>query len=437
MMKVSKLFKMFISLNNSEINHSFKESIFNGLSPDGSLYYPKKINQLTNLINNITKFSNQEIGFIVMKSFTKDEIPDKSLKKIIEKTINFDFPIKKIENNIFSFELFHGPTLAFKDVGATFLANSLEYFTKDKILNILVATSGDTGAAVANSFYNKKNINVIILFPKNKISSFQQKQITTKGNNIYGLQVDGDFDECQALVKNAFKDKDLRNKFDISSANSINIGRWLPQIIYYFILFKELKKRRLEKNISVSIPSGNFGNICAGIMSQKMGLKFNKIIGSTNINDTIPRYLSSGVFKPNKTKRTISNAMDVSYPSNFSRIEKLFKNDFKLLTKKMISEKVTEIETKNEIKKIFKKFGYVLDPHGAVGLVGLKRNLYNNEVGVFFETAHPIKFLNSIKKIIKLKEDFFNISSNFNSEERIYSIKNNYKSLTKFIESIN
>ena len=167
---------MFISLNNSEINHSFKESIFNGLSPDGSLYYPKKINQLTNLINNITKFSNQEIGYIVMKSFTKDEIPDKSLKKIIEKTMNFDFPIKKIENNIFSFELFHGPTLAFKDVGATFLANSLEYFTKDKILNILVATSGDTGAAVANSFYNKKNINVIILFPKNKISSFQKKQ---------------------------------------------------------------------------------------------------------------------------------------------------------------------------------------------------------------------------------------------------------------------
>ena len=428
---------MFTSLNNSNINHSFKESIFNGLSPDGSLYYPKKINQLTDLINNITKLSNQEIGYLVMKSFMKDEIPKKDLKKIIKKTINFNFPIKKIENNIFSFELFHGPTLAFKDVGATFLANSLEYFTKDKILNILVATSGDTGAAVANSFYNKKNINVIILFPKNKISSFQQKQITTKGNNIYGLQVDGDFDQCQTLVKNAFKDKDLRHKFDISSANSINVGRWLPQIIYYFILFKELKKRSLEKNFSVSIPSGNFGNICAGIMSQEMGLKFNKIIGSTNINDTIPRYLSSGVFKPHKTKRTISNAMDVSNPNNFSRIEKIFNNDFKVLTKKMISEKVSEIETKNEIKNIFKKYGYVLDPHGAVGLVGLKRNLYKNEVGVFFETAHPIKFLNSINKIIKLKEDFFNISANFKSEEKLYSIKNNYKSLIKFIKSIN
>ncbi len=428
---------MFTALNNSEINHSFEKSILNGLSPDGSLYFPKKINHLKELINNITEVSNQEIGFSVMKSFINNEIQNKSLKKIIEKTINFNFPIKKIDHNIFSFELFHGPTLAFKDVGATFLANSLEYFTKNNVLNILVATSGDTGAAVANSFHNKKNINVVILFPKNKISSFQQKQITTKGDNVYGVQVEGDFDQCQKLVKEAFNDKKLRNEIDISSANSINVGRWLPQIIYYFILFKELKKINKEKNICISIPSGNFGNICAGIMSQEMGLNFNKIVGSTNINDTIPRYLLNGLLEPNKTKRTISNAMDVSIPNNFPRIEKIYKNDFKILSKKLIGEKVSELETKNEIKNTFKKSEYVLDPHGAVGLVGLRRNLNKNQTGVFFETAHPIKFIESITDIIGIKEDFFKISTNFKSNETIHSIDNNYTSLIKFLKSIN
>ena len=428
---------MFTALNNSEINHSFKKSILNGLSPDGSLYFPKKINHLKELINNITEVSNQEIGFSVMKSFINNEIQNKSLKKIIEKTINFNFPLKKIDHNIFSFELFHGPTLAFKDVGATFLANSLEYFTKNNVLNILVATSGDTGAAVANSFHNKKNINVVILFPKNKISSFQQKQITTKGDNVYGVQVEGDFDQCQKIVKEAFNDKKLRNEIDISSANSINVGRWLPQIIYYFILFKELKKINKEKNICISIPSGNFGNICAGIMSQEMGLNFNKIVGSTNINDTIPRYLLNGLLEPNKTKRTISNAMDVSIPNNFPRIEKIYKNDFKILSKKLIGEKVSELETKNEIKNTFKKSEYVLDPHGAVGLVGLRKNLNKNQTGVFFETAHPIKFIESITDIIGIKEDFFNISTNFNSNETIHSIDNNYTSLIKFLKSIN
>lgn len=428
---------MFTALNNSEINHSFEKSILNGLSPDGSLYFPKKINHLKELINNITEVSNQEIGFSVMKSFINNEIQNKSLKKIIEKTINFNFPLKKIDHNIFSFELFHGPTLAFKDVGATFLANSLEYFTKNNVLNILVATSGDTGAAVANSFHNKKNINVVILFPKNKISSFQQKQITTKGDNVYGVQVEGDFDQCQKLVKEAFNDKKLRNEIDISSANSINVGRWLPQIIYYFILFKELKKINKEKNICISIPSGNFGNICAGVMSQEMGLNFNKIVGSTNINDTIPRYLLNGLLEPNKTKRTISNAMDVSIPNNFPRIEKIYKNDFKILSKKLIGEKVTELETKNEIKNTFKKSEYVLDPHGAVGLVGLRRNLNKNQTGVFFETAHPIKFIESITDIIGIKEDFFKVSTNFKSNETIHSIDNNYTSLIKFLKSIN
>ncbi len=428
---------MFTSLNNSSVNDTFKNSIFNGLSIDGGLYFPKKIKTLDELIQNIKGLSNQEIGFLIMKSFINSEIPDKELKKIIDQTINFDFPIKQIQNNIFSFELFHGPTLAFKDVGASFLANSLEYYTKDKVLNILVATSGDTGAAVANSFFNKKNINVIILFPKNKISSFQQKQITTKGNNIYAVELAADFDACQNLVKQAFNDNILRKKINISSANSINVGRWLPQIIYYFILYKELKKINKEKEVCISVPSGNFGNICAGLMSKKMGLNFKKIIASTNINDTIPRYLSSGVFDPKQTKRTISNAMDVSIPNNFPRIEKIYDDNFKSLSKNLISEMVDEFQTKEEIKKIFNSTKYILDPHGAVGLVGLKRNLQNNETGVFFETAHPIKFMDSIREILKIREDFFKTNLNFDNKEIIHKINNDYNSLVDFINSIN
>ena len=428
---------MFTSLNNSSVNDTFKNSIFNGLSIDGGLYFPKKIKTLDELIQNIKGLSNKEIGFLVMKSFINSEIPDKELKKIIDQTINFDFPIKQIQNNIFSFELFHGPTLAFKDVGASFLANSLEYYTKDKVLNILVATSGDTGAAVANSFFNKKNINVIILFPKNKISSFQQKQITTKGNNIYAVEIAADFDACQYLVKQAFNDNILRKKINISSANSINVGRWLPQIIYYFILYKELKKINKEKEVCISVPSGNFGNICAGLMSKKMGLSFKKIIASTNINDTIPRYLSSGVFDPKKTKRTISNAMDVSIPNNFPRIEKIYDDNFKSLSKNLISEMVDELQTKEEIKKIFNNTKYILDPHGAVGLVGLKRNLQSNETGVFFETAHPIKFMDSIREILKIREDFFKTNLNFDNNEIIHKINNDYNNLVDFINSIN
>ena len=428
---------MFTSLDNSSVNDTFKDSIFNGLSIDGGLYYPKEIKILNEIIQNIRGLSNQEIGYLIMKSFINNEIPDKALKKIIDQTINFDFPIKNIQKNIFSYELFHGPTLAFKDVGASFLANSLEYYTKDRILNILVATSGDTGAAVANSFLNKKNINVIILFPKNKISSFQQKQITTKGNNIYAVELEGDFDACQSLVKRAFNDKKLRQKINISSANSINVGRWLPQIIYYFILYKELNKINIEKEICISIPSGNFGNICAGLISKKMGLNFKKIIASTNINDTIPRYLSSGIFDPKKTKRTISNAMDVSIPNNFPRIEKIYNGNFKSLSNDLISEMVNEFQTKEEIKKTFHGSKYILDPHGAVGLVGLKRNLSDNETGVFFETAHPIKFMDSVGKILKIREDFFKINLNFNNKEAIHKIKNDYNDLVDFIKLIN
>ena len=425
---------MFYSLNNTEEKSNFKEAIFNSLAYDGGLYFPERINKLSlDFLNNISNYNNYEIGYEVMKKFVGKSMNSSDLVDIIQKTLNFDFKLYEVEKNIFSYELFHGPTLAFKDVGANFLANCLEYYSEEKILNILVATSGDTGAAVANSFYNKKNINVYVLFPKNKISDYQEKQITSKGDNIYPIEIEGNFDDCQSLVKRAFKDKSLRSKIRISSANSINIGRWLPQSIYYFILLKELSKININNKINISVPSGNFGNICAGLIAMKMGLKVNNFIASTNINDTIPRYLKTGEYTPKKTIRTISNAMDVSDPNNFPRIEHVFDNNFQVLKNKIRAEKVNEEETKNQIKKTYCNSKYVLDPHGAVGLVGLKRYNLKNEIGIFLETAHPIKFRDSITEILNVNiDDPLKLTNESDSHKM--ALKNNYSDLIEFIK---
>ena len=425
---------IFYSLNNTEEKSNFKEAIFNSLASDGGLYFPERINKLSlDFLNNISNYNNYEIGYEVMKKFVDKSMNSSDLADIIQKTLNFDFKLYEVEKNIFSFELFHGPTLAFKDVGANFLANCLEYYSEEKILNILVATSGDTGAAVANSFYNKKNINVYVLFPKNKISDYQERQITSRGNNIYPIEIEGNFDDCQSLVKRAFKDKNLRTQIRISSANSINIGRWLPQSIYYFILLKELSKININNKINISVPSGNFGNICAGLIAMKMGLNVNNFIAATNINDTIPRYLKTGNYKIKKTIRTISNAMDVSDPNNFPRIEHIFDNNFQALKNKMYAEKVNEEETKNQIKKTYCNSKYVLDPHGAVGLVGLRRCNLKNEIGIFLETAHPIKFRDSITEILNVNIDDPLKLTNESDSHKI-ALKNNYSDLIEFIK---
>ena len=425
---------MFYSLNNTQEKSNFKEAIFNSLASDGGLHFPERISKLSiDFLNNISNYNNYEIGYEIMKNFVDKSMNSSDLVEIIQKTLNFDFKLCEVEKNIFSFELFHGPTLAFKDVGANFLANCLEYYSEDKILNILVATSGDTGAAVANSFYNKKNINVYVLFPKNKISDYQERQITSKGGNIYPIEIEGNFDDCQSLVKRAFKDKNLRSQIRISSANSINIGRWLPQSIYYFILFKELSKININHKINVSVPSGNFGNICAGLIAMKMGLNVNNFIAATNINDTIPRYFKTGKYIPKKTIRTISNAMDVSDPNNFPRIEHIFDNNFQVLKNKIRAEKVNEKETKNQIKKTFHDSEYILDPHGAVGLVGLKRYNLKNETGIFFETAHPIKFRDSITEILDVNIDDPLKLTNESGSNKI-ALKKNYSDFTEFIK---
>jgi len=393
------------SLNGKSKKVNFEEAVKNGLANDGGLYFPENIKPLdSNFIKDIGDYSNFEIGYEVIKQFIGDSINESDIKEILSKTIDFNFPVVRLEKNIYSLELFHGPTLAFKDVGARFMANCLGYFNnnKSKLNTVLVATSGDTGAAVANGFYKVKGTNVVILYPKNKVSEIQERQLTTNKNNITALRVNGSFDDCQKIVKKAFIDKELNKKFNLTSANSINVARWLPQCLYYFFAYKKLQK----ENLVFSVPSGNFGNICAGLIAEKLGLPIKHFIASTNINDTIPRYFKSQVFNPKPTIQTVSNAMDVSSPSNFVRIQEMFKN-FKSLSKIMSSYSFDDIETLKMVKNVYKDKNYVLDPHGAVGYLGLKKYLSINpeKIGIFLETAHPIKFSKDVEEVIKIKLD--------------------------------
>lgn len=393
------------SLNGKSKKVNFETAVKNGLAKDGGLYFPENVKPLdSNFIKNIGNYSNFEIGYKVIKQFIGDSINKNDLKEILSKTIDFNFPVVKLEKNIYSLELFHGPTLAFKDVGARFMANCLGYFNKNKskLNTVLVATSGDTGAAVANGFYKVKGTNVVILYPKNKVSEIQERQLTTNKNNITALRVNGSFDDCQKIVKKAFIDKELNKKFNLTSANSINVARWLPQSLYYFFAYKELQK----ENLVFSVPSGNFGNICAGLIAEKLGLPIKHFIASTNINDTIPRYFKSQVFDPKPTIQTVSNAMDVSSPSNFVRIQEMFQN-FKDLSKIMSSYSFDDIETLKMVKNVYEDKNYVLDPHGAVGYLGLKKYLSINpeKIGIFLETAHPIKFSKDVEEVIKIKLD--------------------------------
>jgi len=396
---------LYRSLNGHHKKVNFETAVKNGLAEDGGLFFPEKISPINNeFINNLDKYSNIDIAYEVIKQFIGESINEKDLKEILSNTIDFDFPLIDLGNNIYSLELFHGPTLAFKDVGARFMANCLGYFNKNKNITntVLVATSGDTGAAVANGFFKVKGTNVIILYPENKVSEIQERQLTTNGNNITALRVKGSFDDCQNMVKKAFVDNELKNKFNLTSANSINVARWLPQAFYYFYAVKKLKKN----NLVFSVPSGNFGNICAGIIAKKLGLPIDHFIASTNVNDTIPRYFKSQVFSPKPTTQTISNAMDVSNPSNFIRIQEMFEN-FESLSSFLSSYSFDDNQTLEIVKKIYNDKKYIMDPHGAVGLLGLKKYLANNssKTGVFLETAHPIKFSKHIENAIKVKLD--------------------------------
>ena len=399
----------YISLNHNSKKVNFENALINGLAPDKGLYYPEYTPKLSKkFIDNIQHYSNYEIAYKVIKPFIGDCIDKKNLNKIIKNTLSFEFPLKEINSKIYSLELFHGPTLAFKDVGARFMARFLGFIAEKKRnekITVLVATSGDTGGAVASGFNNIEGIDVVILYPKNKVSQIQEKQLTTFGNNINALEVDGDFDDCQNMVKNIFIDSQINSKIDITSANSINVGRWLPQTFYYFFAYKEIKRRLGNNKTVFSVPSGNFGNICAGLLSKLMGLPIDHFISATNINNVVPLFLKTGEYIPKKTIKTISNAMDVGNPSNFIRIQNLYNNDFHKLKKTMSGFYFSDSMTRDKIYNVFKKYNYILDPHGAIGYLGLKKFLKSNKnyFGVFLETAHPIKFLEIVEKKIKEK----------------------------------
>ena len=393
----------YYSLHHTSPNTTFKNAVVQGLAKDRGVYFPEKITPLSkDFIENITEYSNHEIAYEVIKQFVGDEIPTKKLKEIIAATVSFDFPLVKIDDNIASLELFHGPTMAFKDVGAKFMAQCLEYFNQgnEEEITVLVATSGDTGGAVANGFLGAKGVNVVILYPSGKVSDVQEKQLTTLGQNITALEVDGVFDDCQEMVKTAFLDTNITKK--LTSANSINVARWLPQMFYFFFAYKELQKK--NKKLVFSVPSGNFGNICAGIMAQKLGLPIEHFVAATNVNDTVPSYLIDGVYNPKPSKATISNAMDVGNPSNFIRIRELFNNDLELLKRTFSSYSFSDTETRATMKEIYTNTGYVAEPHGAVGYLGLKKyGLKENEYGIFLETAHPVKFLDVVEATLPVQ----------------------------------
>ncbi len=394
----------YISLNHNSQPVNFKTALINGLAPDKGLYFPEKIINLPKkIIDNIKTIDDTELCYEVIKDYIGNDFTEDELIKIIQKTIDFKIPLKKVENSIFSLELFHGPTLAFKDIGAKFLALCMDKIKNDfdsKEITVLVATSGDTGGAVAKGFEGLNGINVCILYPKGRISQVQEKQITTNAENVIAFEVNGNFDDCQKMVKDAFNDIEIKNKITLTSANSINIARWLPQMFYYFLAIKKIENN--NQNI-FSVPSGNFGNICAGILSKEMGLNIQLFLAATNINKTVPRYLESGIYNPEKTKPTISNAMDVSDPSNFIRIQKIFNYDLQKIKKVIKGYSYNDSETREAIKDVYNSYNYIMDPHSAIGYLGLKSYLKNprSDVnGIFLSTAHPIKFKEQVENSI-------------------------------------
>ena len=393
----------YYSLNKKAPKTSFEIAVRKGLAPDKGLYFPEKITPLdSSFLENLDKLSNIEIAFHAIKQFVGSEIPESELKTIIKETLNFEFPIVSIEDNISTLELFHGPTMAFKDVGARFMARCLGYFNKNnnKEVTVLVATSGDTGGAVANGFLGVKGVKVVILYPRGKVSNVQEQQLTTLGQNITAFEVEGTFDDCQDMVKKAFLDSDLTTKKELTSANSINVARWLPQMFYFMFAYKQLKQ--YNKPLVFSVPSGNFGNICAGMVAQKLGFPFPHFIASNNENDVVTRYLSSKKYTPLATVQTISNAMDVGNPSNFIRIQALHNNDFQALKSNLSGYRFSDEETREAIDSIYKSTGYITDPHGAVGYLGCHHYLkLNPDVHtVFLETAHPTKFLDVVQPLV-------------------------------------
>lgn len=396
----------FYSLNDPDHRTSFKNAVVSGIAPDKGLYFPERITPLEpDFFENIEALSNHEIAFRAIHQFVQEDIPDHILKEIIANTLDFDFPVVDLEENVATLELFHGPTMAFKDVGARFMANCLGYFSQGEKqeVTVLVATSGDTGGAVANGFLGVEGVHVVILYPSGKVSDIQEKQLTTLGQNIEAMEVDGTFDDCQRMVKTAFLDQEITQHRKLTSANSINVARWLPQLFYFLFAYKQAKSK--GKDIVFSVPSGNFGNICAGMVAQKLGMPVKHFVASTNVNDVVPKYMEQGVYEPMPSVATISNAMDVGDPSNFVRIRHLYQDDLDALRENLSSYSFTDSMTRNAMIEVYSNSGYVMDPHGAVGYLGLKayQKSHPDTFGIFLETAHPVKFLNVVEETLDVQ----------------------------------
>ena len=394
----------YYSTNKQAPEATLHEAVVKGLASDRGLYMPKSIKTLPQeFFNDIDKMSFQEIAYTVADAFFGEDVDAESLRKIVYDTLAFDCPIAQVSDNIYSLELYHGPTLAFKDVGARFMARLLQYFIRregKEQVNVLVATSGDTGSAVANGFLGVDGIHVYVLYPKGKVSKIQESQFTTLGKNITAIEVDGVFDDCQALVKSAFMDKELNEHMKLTSANSINVARFLPQAFYYFNAYARLKALGKADNMVVCVPSGNFGNICAALFGHAMGLPIKRFIAANNANDIFYNYLQTGKYEPKASRQTIANAMDVGDPSNFARIYDLYKGDHAKITSLISGATYSDDQIRETMKDCYAKTGYILDPHGACGYRALNEQLKDGEVGVFCETAHPAKFKDTVDPII-------------------------------------
>ena len=428
----------YYSTNRQSPEVSLHEAVVKGLAADRGLYMPENIKHLPeSFFNNIQDMSFQEIAFEVAKAFFGEDVEETALKNIVYDTLSFDCPVVKVEENIWSLELFHGPTLAFKDVGARFMARLLGYFIskeKQQLVNVLVATSGDTGSAVANGFLGVDGIHVYVLYPKGKVSKIQESQFTTLGKNITAIEVDGVFDDCQALVKNAFMDKELNKHMKLTSANSINVARFLPQAFYYFNAYAEMKRQGLADNLVICVPSGNFGNITAALFAQKMGLPIKRFIAANNANDVFFNYLKSGKYSPQPSIQTIANAMDVSDPSNSARILDLYNNSHATIAATISGATFSDEEIRHALKSCYDNNKYILDPHGACGYMALKVGLQEGETGVFGETAHPAKFKETVENAIgNTIEIPARLAAFMKGEKKTVSLSKNFDDFKNFL----
>ena len=394
----------YYSTNGNVAPASLQTAVVDGLAADRGLFMPERINQLpASFFEELEQLSFQEMSYRVADAFFGEDIEADTLKQIVYDTLSFETPLVEVKENMYSLELFHGPTSAFKDVGGRFMARLLGYFIKKQgqnDVNVLVATSGDTGSAVANGFLGVEGIHVYVLYPKGLVSDIQEKQFTTLGQNITAVEVDGTFDDCQALVKSSFMDADLKAHMNLTSANSINVARFLPQAFYYFSAYAQLKRLGKADNVVVCVPSGNFGNITAGLFAKKMGLPIQHFIASNNSNDIFFEYLKTGEYKPRPSVSTIANAMDVGDPSNFARVLDLYKHSWEAIKAEISGASYNDAQIAETLKSIYDETGYLLDPHGACGFRALEEQLKPGQVGVFLETAHPAKFKDTVQAIL-------------------------------------